>query len=235
MEGVEVENLKPKKQGSLEYIVVIITFLIAAFLSIKVGMAMTQKMEIEAAQGIAAGGAESVSLFFDCLNRQLNDSSLSFVWNDNTKKSLMVGGFIWFIAVAYYYTSKRKYIAGKEYGTAEWGTRKEINSLFAENIKNKELKQAKQVRNLIGRFFARMEVYKACKKNANERKAIELDCLNRWKDEKLSESQQKQKKQVLTEYRKRKTEINKKTKQEMKADFCESWTPYNGRFVKTIF
>lgn len=54
--------------------------------------------------------------------------------NDGTGTWLMfvLGG--WLIAVMYVLNTRKKYIRGKEHGTAEWGEEHHISDLFAENL-----------------------------------------------------------------------------------------------------
>ena len=204
--------MKPKKQSNAEYIIAAIALLVVIFLSLKVGMALSDKAAYETAQGIATEGVDSFTLFFNCLEVQLASPSLAFEWNENIKSSLVWGCFLWFIVVAYWLTSRKKYITGKEYGTAEWGTRKDISDLFAVNLMNKELKQARRVRNKIGRFFVKKEVYRTCKKNARERTAIEMEL-----EERLDPYMSLEKKKIREE------ETEQRCLEEA---LIEAWEPY---------
>ena len=223
--------VKPKKQGSMEYVIAIISLVAVIFLSLKVGMAMVQKTIIEEAQGIPLQGIEHFTLFFNCLEVELANPSLQVEWHEMVKKSLMWGCFIWFIAIAYWSTSQKKYIAGKEYGTAEWGTQKDISDLFAINIMNKELKQAKQVKGRIGRFLAKRKLYKSCQKNTNEIKSIEMARLEEWKmanlpeDQKLNGDQKRQRKEILRQYEEKKKAIHHQAEERLKNTFDEAWMP----------
>lgn len=223
--------MKPKKQSNIEYVIAAVALLVVIFFSLKVGMALTDKAAIEASQKTVVEGIDSFNMFMDCLNARLTDPSLSFTWNENVRTALMWGGFVWLIAVAYWFTSKKKYITGKEYGTAEWGKLKDIVDLFAVNIMNKELKQAKQVKSSIGRYFAKRKAYNTCKKNAEEIKAVELGRLEQWKaeclpqDKRLSREQQKRKKEVLKQYGEQKREIEERAKERLIDTFTEAWEP----------
>lgn len=222
--------MKPKKQSNAEYIIAVVSLLLVVFLSLKAGMALTDKAAIESAQGTAFEGIDSFNVFMDCFNAQLADVSLSFVWNDNVKMALAWGCFVWFLVVAYWFTSRKKYITGKEYGTAEWGKQKDISDLFAINLMNKEIKQAKQVKTAIGRFFAKRKVIKTCKKNVAEITTIELRRLESWKTEnipqgKLTREQQSRKKALLKQYSERKREIEEQAQKRYKEAFAEAWKP----------
>lgn len=223
--------MKPKKQSTTEYIIAVMALLVIIFFSVKMGMALTDKAAIETEQGIIIEGIDSFTLIMDCFNKQIKNPSLSFMWNENTKNALIWGVFIWFIGAAYYFSSKKKYITGKEYGTAEWGTQKDISDLFAINLMKEEIKQARQVKTVIGRYFAKKKVFKICKKNAKEIKAVEIGRLEQWKsdsishDKKLNHEQQKLKKAILKQYVEEKAKIKEKEKERLKEAFTEAWKP----------
>lgn len=223
--------MKPKKQSNAEYIIAAVALLIVIFVSLKAGMALTDKAAMEAAKGTVTTGIDSFNMFMDCFNTRLADPSLSFEWNENVKTALKWGCFSWFIVVACWFNSKKKYITGKEYGTAEWGTQKDISDLFAVNIMNKLIKQASQVKTPIGRFFVKRDVIKTCKKNSTEIAAVEMKRLNQWKDENipqgknLSREQQKQKKELLKQYAEQKKEIEERNKERLNEAITEAWEP----------
>ncbi len=222
--------MRPKKQSSIEYILAVIALFVVIYISVQAGMALNDKSAIEATQG-AVQGIDGFNLFSDCLSARLSKPSFDIVWNENVKKALSCGAFLWFLAIAYWTTSKKKYISGKEYGTAEWGQRKDISDLFAINIMNKEIKQAKQVRRFISRFFAKRKIFTTCKKNNKEIMTIELERLEQWKSDNmpqgknLSREQKKHKKDVLKQYIERKKEIKGRAKERLKEILTEAWGP----------
>lgn len=61
----------------------------------------------------------------------------------STPKFLFGGIVLSLFIGMYIYVSRRKMINGKEYGTAEWATKKDIQNLFAKYIANKEIKEVK--------------------------------------------------------------------------------------------
>lgn len=182
-------------------------------------MALTDKAALEAAQGAAQKGVNGLSLFMDCLNVRLADLSLSFTWNENVQQSLLWGGFVWFIVVAYWFTSRKKYITGKEYGTSEWGKQKDISHLFAITLMNKAIKQAKQVRTIIGRYFAKRNAIAMCKKSVNEFTIVKMKKLEAWKKER------EQNKVVLAKYKSAKKEIIQQAAEQYKEAFMDAWKP----------
>lgn len=195
-------------------------------------MAIDDMVAIEAAENEeTANGAVDFNLFMDCFNKQLEDASMNFTWSENVKKSLLIGSFIWLIGFGYWYTSRKNYIHGKTYGTAKWGTIKDIADLFAVNIMNKEIKQAKRVKNAFGRFFERRKVLKACQKNTADVRAIELQRLEEWKNDilpkgkKLSKDEQAHKKDILKQYAEKKRVIEERAQEHFKQAFTEAWKP----------
>lgn len=225
--------MKPRKKSNFEYFVAAGLLLIVVFFSLHIGMAITEAQEIEAEQGFASEGFDSLNLIMDCLNTRLADSSLSFAfgWNENVQNSLLWGCFIWFILAAYWFTSKRKYIAGKEYGTAEWGSLKDIQDLFAVTIMNKEIAQAKRVKNFVGRYFEKRKVINDCRKCATKAAAIEMSKLDSWKADNfpkgrsLTQEQKQERKRVLKEYASRKKEIEEQAEVTFSETLAEAWKP----------
>lgn len=221
--------MKPKKKSNIDYIIAGMALLVAIFISLNVGMALTDKGAIETAQGEASF---NFNTFFDCFNDRIANNPFDYSWNENVKKSLLWGCFVWFIAIAYWFTSKKKYIVGKEYGTAEWGKQKDISDLFAVNLMNKELKQAKQVKSKLGCYFAKKKVIRNCKMNSDEIKAVEMGRLEQWKadhiprDKKLNKEQKIVKKEVIEVYEKQKIKIEETAKQRTEDAIIEAWMPY---------
>lgn len=216
--------MKPKKKSNAEIIIAGIALLVVVFLSVQVGMALTDKAALEAEQGTVTDGMDGLMSFMDCFSVRVQ--SPAFEWNDNVKQSLMWGGFAWFIVTAYWFTSKKKYIAGKEYGTAEWGTQKDIRDLFASTLMIKELKQAMQVKNAVGRYFAKKSAYKTCRKNVNQMTAVEMRRLEQWKAEAMTQGK---KKEILKQYGVMKRDVEEQAKERLKESLAEAWKPNNLR------
>jgi len=108
--------------------------------------------------------ANSITIFLNEFESRLNTNPLSFAWTEYSQQILLYGLLIWFIGVAYYFTTRKNYIAGKEFGTSKWGTINDIKELFAENVMKTEIKKAKKVRFFITRFFVKRKILKECKK-----------------------------------------------------------------------
>lgn len=79
----------------------------------------------------------------DLMNRLSGDLSVQWVGMSSVK-FLSVGLLICLLVAGYFATSKKKYINGKEYGTSEWATPKQIAHLLAKNILKTEIKNIKK-------------------------------------------------------------------------------------------
>lgn len=226
--------MKPRKESGAGYILAAIALLMVILISINAGMAWTDVKVMEATQGIQVQGIDGFSQFINCFERRLAEDSLSFVLNDNVKTALIWGVFLWFIVVAYLFNSQKKYIAGKEYGTAKWGTQKDISDLFAVNIAKKEIRQAKQVRTPIGRFFVRMRILRTCKKNIVDTTSLKEAFREAWKPEKLRYQYQAELKEINDQYEQRIVITTKEEKEEKQKEAREYYQKalkdfYNGK------
>ena len=224
--------MEPKKQSKGKYMIASIGLVIILMFSFSIGMAMTKKSEVEINKGIKTEGIDSINLFLECLNTQIEKEPLNIEWNQYVKKSIMWGGFLWFLICASYFNSKKNYIAGKEYGTAEWGTQKDIKDLFASTLMEKEIKQAKRVRGVIGRWLELRNLKKTCRKNSYEIKLVEMKKLEEWKAQNIprfkifSRKQRQSRKDLKKEYIDRKNEIKQVAKKRNIDTLKEAWKPY---------
>lgn len=223
--------MKPKKENGIEYIIAAITLLIVLFFSYKMGIAMEKKAMYEVASGYPVKGVNGFGVLINYFEQELADDSFSISWNEHIRKAIVWGWFLWFICIAWYFTSKKKYIAGKEFGTAEWGKQKDISSLFASNIMKKEIERAKKVKNVFLRFFERNKLYRECKKNAKEKIKDKLKELEDWKKQNLpegkylSKEQKKIKKEIRKKYSDERKRILKTVNDLTEEGFVEAWKP----------
>jgi len=102
-------------------------------------------------------GFTTVTAFISFFERRLVESPFSFIMNGYVVRAILLGCVAWVLGFSYYFTTRRKYISGKEHGTAQWATRNELSDLTAANIMKEEIKQAKKVSTPIGRFFEKRE------------------------------------------------------------------------------
>lgn len=221
--------MKPKKDSNFGTIIAIILLLVVAFVSIKVGMAIDDMATItDADTAKSTNNSVDLNLLIECINARFNDSSITFSLTENVKKSLLIGVFAWLLGFAYWYTSRKNYIHGKTFGTAKWGTIKDISDLFAINIMNKEIKQAKRVKTAIGRFFERRKVLKTCRKTALDVQSVELQRLEEWKLQNLpkgSKVPKKQRRDILRQYEAEKKAIQERAALRFEEAFTEAWKP----------
>lgn len=219
--------MKPKKQSNIEIIIAAIALVVVLFLSLKVGMAMADQAAAEAAGTTTTGMNKFLSLM-EYVNARLADPSLSIEWSDKVEKALIWGAFGWLICVLMYFNSKKKYIAGKEFGTAAWGTRNDISFLFANTIKNKEIKQAKQVSTKIGRYLAKRRVVKECTKVVGKYIAKKRQEIEQWKADNMPQGkgQQQEKKKIQKEYQAKIAGLKTIRKEKMEENMAGAWKPY---------
>jgi type IV secretion system protein VirD4 len=138
--------VKTGKKTNTAYVLPAIILASVIYLAFKCGAAFADH---------AAAGANPVmkiNMFLEGLEAEINDRPFDFAWNDYIRKYLIWGCSVWLIGTVYYFTGRRKYIAGKEHGTAEWASRKDIADLFSENVAKSVMKRAKKDR---GRPFAK--------------------------------------------------------------------------------
>ena len=223
--------MKPQKKSYLDVAIAVLALFATIYLGLQAGNALNEKAALEAASGVVYTGMDAYNIFIERFEARVLNPSFDIAWTEQMRKTLGWCLFIWFMGVAYWFTSKRKYIAGKEFGTAEWGKSKELKDLHAENLMKAEIKQARRVRNFIGRWFAKRKAYKKCRKNNAEIKAAELARLERWKAEnmpqgkRLNREQQKLRKKVLKDYAARKADIEKQAEERLKESLLEAWKP----------
>lgn len=163
---------KQKKNNDL-IIIGIIALVLALFLGLNLGFAMYDMELLE--QEVTLEGTEKFSKIAEFFEEELKEISIkNFRWNDTVKKPVLVAFFVWLLAIAYYYSERKNFITGKEYGTARWGTQNDIRELFAENVMQKDIQKAKRLKNPLGRYMVKKEIRQRCKKYANEYKKQEI-------------------------------------------------------------
>ena len=116
--------------------------------------------------------------FINILSERVVSSPFDFVITEYTKTYLLYGALGWLIVVLAINNSKKNYIHGKEFGTAKWGGISDIRDLFAENIMKEEIKRAKQIRFLIGRWKVKSNLYKECNQDGRYIRKAKMDSLN---------------------------------------------------------
>ena len=128
--------MEPQKKSKVfRNIVIVFCLIFAVFLSFHGAASYVVVAESE-----AVGFDAIAEILFEIENRIAN-STFDLYITDYTFNWLGVLVLIWFIATVYFVTTRKKLIIGKEYGTAEWGSLKDIKDLFADNLRKKDLKK----------------------------------------------------------------------------------------------
>lgn len=141
-------NLKPEKKSNIDAILAFACLIFIVYFALQFAACWNT------AQLTAIDKTDKVkifSMFINEINVYLAKQPLAFEWNCYSKPFLFWACFIWLMAVAYYFTTRKSFIAGKEYGTARWGRESDIRDMFAENIEKEEVKDIKR----IGHFWSR--------------------------------------------------------------------------------
>lgn len=215
--------MKPQKKSYFDVIVSVFAFFFFLFAGLQAGNALN---EIDVLDTL-----DAYSFFINRWSELMEAPYFEFEWSFLMFEAVGWSLFIWFVLVASWFTSKRKYIAGKEYGTAEWASPKDLEPIHAENLMKEEIKQAKRVRKRLGRWFEKRKAYKKARKICEDRKSVELDALEEWKSknipdgESLPPEEKKRKKENLREYKRRKQEIEGSTKKYREEALREVWKP----------
>ncbi len=133
--------MNSEKIKKWEYIIAAVSLLIIMYLAIQFGMAITDKVNIEKRNQTVITGLDSYVLITSQFESRITSLTLTFKFNSHVRTCLFWSICIWSIAALYYFTARRNYIAGKEYGTARWGKEKDISDLFACNLMKADIKK----------------------------------------------------------------------------------------------
>jgi type IV secretory pathway TraG/TraD family ATPase VirD4 len=114
-----------------------------------------------------------VLVALDNFSDRIENHAFSFAVVPETGKVLGVCLLVYAIGMAYYFTTRKNLIVGKEHGTAKWGGIADIRDLFATNIEKKEIFQAKLESVKFLRGYFRKKAYRGAKQNmAAEKKRL---------------------------------------------------------------
>lgn len=147
--------MEPQKRGITGYVIPIIVILIALFmamhLAVSYEVAAEQRIvnEYEDGEGnVVTNEKFNISVFFNDFADRITNHLTEIKFVRSTPKFLVIAGLIGLIGIAYIFTSRRNFIDNKEYGTAEWGTSRQIAHLAAANIKIQEIKAIRKKRGI---------------------------------------------------------------------------------------
>lgn len=99
------------------------------------------------------------SAILNKFNDTLTNEPFRFVVCDRTWKFMLYGGLGTVVTLLAISSSRKNYIHGKEFGTARWGTQADIRDLFADTLKNEEVRAAKRSRTRLGRWRERRKLH----------------------------------------------------------------------------
>ncbi|MCL2321810.1 MAG: type IV secretory system conjugative DNA transfer family protein [Oscillospiraceae bacterium] len=163
----------------------------------------------------------SLDIYITGFEERIAKEPFSFEVTENTTKALEITCLAWLIVVLYIYSSKRKYIRGKEYGTARWASSGELRKLRSEYLMNEEIKKVRQSRLVFIRYFMEKKALKKCDDDGKKLKSLLLRELNE-QVEALKENNSYDDEI----YSAKKKEINMKVKEFVHFAKIESWKPY---------
>lgn len=139
--------MKPKKKSNTDAIVYIIVFVAVVFLALHAAMAYEWAVANPIIKTMYDGTIKekfNITGFFGTFGTSISENPLGIRFSEFTPKVLVITCGITFVLLAYLATTKRKYISGKEYGSAEWGNQQQLSSLGWKCVKNRLIKQAKE-------------------------------------------------------------------------------------------
>lgn len=141
--------MEPRKKSTLDYVLPIIALVFAIFLSLhlavsydNVKMAMAQSGAVET----EANGREQFDfvMLFEDFSDRISNTPNDIQITDSTPKFVGITIFICLLVGGYLATSQKKFINGKEYGTATWGNPNQISYLFSVNCCKEAIKNIKK-------------------------------------------------------------------------------------------
>lgn len=131
--------MKPRKKSNSWIYISIIVFVTVLFLSIHISMAYGKSVTID------ENGKSKLD--FNTLMNELNyttsEKPFDFYFNEYSKTIVGYSCLLCALVIIYIRSTKRKYIAGKEYGSADWGSIKQLEKLSWKNTKKTLIKMSK--------------------------------------------------------------------------------------------
>lgn len=170
--------MTPKKNGSIDVAVAAIIVIICLFTGWCLGTAIYDK---EMLVGETAE-VDGFAFIMERLEYRLEHPFENFescIQSEAVLQSLLGGLFVGVLIIAYIDSTKRNLITGKTYGSARWGTRADIQDLFADTLKAEEIKKAKALRWPWGRWTEKSRVKAECREMVESLKRLELSELEK--------------------------------------------------------
>lgn len=176
------DEMTPKKKNEYAPIINAVIVIIALYVSAQLAAAVNF-VELHGSQG---------NFFAAVLNKFtdiLTNEPFRFVLCQHTKKYMLYGGAGTILVLLAIASSKKNYIHGKEFGTARWGTLGDIKDLFAETLKNDEIRAAKKTKTRLGRWRERKKLHANIEREQGRRLREKIQSL---KERKKGKSLQKE-------------------------------------------
>lgn len=169
--------------------------------------------------------------FTDTIGERLSQNTFDIEWNKYSQQYLLFGFVAWVLGIMYYFSTRKNYIAGKEFGTARWGRESDIRDMFAENIEKEEIKKAKRIRH----FWTRNSVKRKAARQAKEDSRIFY--MQRMKELAYEEASQKAGGTYTRKLHNRNVEkIKEEVAESRRLALLEAWKPnkYKDDFIKSL-
>jgi len=202
--------VKPKKQDSTIVIIAAVALVFTVFLAVHGAGAY---VDVQADAGFEFGA------FLNALEVRTNEP-FDIEMNDYSMTFLFWGGFVWFVTVAYITTNKKNTIAGKEHGTAKWGTQSDIRDLFAENVLKEEIKKVTKAKFFVTRWFAKRKVFKQAERDGRSILNEKMEAL-----EEAEEINRDRGTYNKNSHNAKKNEIHNEVKELVRKIKIEAWKP----------
>lgn len=147
-EGCKLSASSPiGKRKSDNYVIYIICLVVVLYLALHSAICWETTLQMVSSGQIIE--KDKLFTFIQLLTERLNSNPMDIQTNAYTVKFLLSSALGWFVVCAAIEDNKKNYISGKEFGTAEWGTKNDIVDLFADTIKQQELKKAKKMKGIV--------------------------------------------------------------------------------------
>lgn len=172
--------MQPKKESKLEPFLFIVGLFFVLFLSLHGAIIYERVAAMYEAGEIAKN--RQLMTFLELFAKRLEVSPLAIRFNAYTSKWLMWGGGGWLAICMAYKNNQKNYIHGKEFGTTRWGTRADIQDLFASTLEANDIRRAKKIRFPLGRWLVKRDIYKECEKAGAEIQKARLLALQEAED-----------------------------------------------------
>lgn len=172
--------MQPKRESKLEPFLFVVGLIFVLFLALHGAIVYGRVVAMYEAGDIAKN--KQLMTFVDLFVKRLEVSPLAIRFNAYTSQWLMWGGGGWLVVCMAYKNSQKNYIHGKEFGTTRWGTRADIQDLFASTLEAIDIRRAKKIRFPLGRWLVKRDIYKECEKAGAEIEKARLLALKEAED-----------------------------------------------------